>query len=243
MDKIKHDIAMAYATIRLEKNYENVGIAVKDKRLYLQFLYREYQWALENYDLVVKENLKIVPNNEVEEDLVEEYSIKIPIITSSSIIKKENSVIEQTAKKKKNFFDLSDLDEDADQTDEEEISTATIESTSKRSIFLLISLLLSSAYLIYIVLYFFGIVGNSSGAEQVGAGLATLLVLPHMLVLLIAVIMNAIGWITNSRPFSLTAGILYSVSAILFIMYAPFLVIQIILSFVGFAKLPKKIKE
>lgn len=50
---------------------------------------------------------------------------------------------------------------------------------------------------------------------------------------------NALAWALSSRPFALTSGILYAVSMVLFPMYFMFVIIQTVLSFVGFARLPK----
>jgi hypothetical protein len=112
----------------------------------------------------------------------------------------------------------------------------------KRSLALLFAGLVGLAYGIYIISYFAGTVAKSSStAEAIGGGIATALVLPHMLFVLLAVLFNILAWALNSRPFALTAGILYSVSAIMFILYALFVVPSIVLSFVGFARL-KKIK-
>ncbi len=113
----------------------------------------------------------------------------------------------------------------------------------KRSVALLISAIIGLIYGIYIISYFVDInASSSSTSDIIGSGIATALVLPHMIFVLIAVIFNIISWAINSRPFALTAGILYSVSALLFILYALFVVPSIVLSFVGFAKLKKIIE-
>lgn len=48
-----------------------------------------------------------------------------------------------------------------------------------------------------------------------------------------------IGWALRARWGALVAGILYSVSILARFLYAPFVIIQLILSFVGFAKMKK----
>ncbi len=111
----------------------------------------------------------------------------------------------------------------------------------KKSKLLLASAVLGSIYLIYIVYYFVSKVLNASdAAEAVGSGLATALVAPHMFVLFLAVIFNWIGWAASATWSALTGAILYCVSAFLFILYTPFLVLQIIFSFMGFARLRKQ---
>ncbi len=48
-----------------------------------------------------------------------------------------------------------------------------------------------------------------------------------------------LGWALSSRGFALTGAILYAVAAVLFPLYAMFVLIQMILSFIGFAILKK----
>lgn len=112
----------------------------------------------------------------------------------------------------------------------------------KRSKALLVSAVLSTLYVLYLLWYFYlnGAGADASTAQQIGAGIASALVTPHIVLALIGVIFNWLGWFKNLSWAALVSGILYSVSAVLFFMYAFFLVIQIVLSFVGFAKLRKE---
>ena len=104
----------------------------------------------------------------------------------------------------------------------------------KRSILLLISALLGIAYGVYIVSYFIGSnTATNDTAEAIGVGIATALVMPHMVCAVLAAIMNSWGWALSRRGFSLTGGILYAVAAALFPMYAMFVLVQMVLSFVG----------
>lgn len=110
----------------------------------------------------------------------------------------------------------------------------------KRSKLLLASAILGILYAIYIIAYFAGAVGNSeTGTEALGAGIASIIVAPHMICVVIAAIFNTIGWFANKKAFVLTGGIMYSVAAVLMPIYVPFVVLQIIFSFVGYAKLRK----
>ena len=52
-----------------------------------------------------------------------------------------------------------------------------------------------------------------------------------------AVIFNVLGWAMNKRGFALTGAILYTVALVLMPLYFMFVIIQMILSYVGFAKL------
>lgn len=105
---------------------------------------------------------------------------------------------------------------------------------------LLISLILGGLYGIYIISYFFnGLSSASSGAEAAGAVVATALVAPHMILVVLAVIFNALAYFKNAKGFALTGGILYSVAGGIFILYLPFVIVSIITSFIGYSKLKK----
>lgn len=113
----------------------------------------------------------------------------------------------------------------------------------KRNKLLLVALILGAAYLVYSLWYWFG--GGAAGAvgsdsaSQAGAGIAAMLVMPHLLLTVVAVIFNALAFFMSKRAFALVAGILYAVAMVLFIAYALFLIIQMILCFVAYAKMPK----
>ncbi len=110
----------------------------------------------------------------------------------------------------------------------------------KRSILLLISAIIGTAYLIYLITYFSGTIATSEGTEALGAGIATVLVLPHMIMVGLAVIFSWLGWVIRARWAALTAGILYAVSILLMFIYALFVVVEMVLCFIAFAKMKKK---
>lgn len=109
----------------------------------------------------------------------------------------------------------------------------------KKSKLLLVSFVLGLLYVIYLIMYFSGALAGTEGAEQVGAGIATFVVFPHFICVALATLFNGIGWAMNSKGFALTGGILYVVSMILFPLYFLFVIIQAILSFIGYAKIGK----
>lgn len=113
---------------------------------------------------------------------------------------------------------------------------------NKRSKALLISAILGTLYSIYLICYFSGAIGGSEGSEQLGAAMATALVTPHMILVVLATIFNWVGYFANKRGFALTGGILYSVGGVMFLIYILFVVPSLVLSFVGYANL-KKINE
>lgn len=113
----------------------------------------------------------------------------------------------------------------------------------KRSILLLLSAIIGVLYIAYSISYWTGAnTGNTGTATVIGAGLATALVFPHLICAGLAVIFNILGWTMNHRGFALTGAILYAVSMLLFPLYFMFVLLEVILSFVGFARL-KKINE
>lgn len=119
-----------------------------------------------------------------------------------------------------------------------------MKTKKKKSVALIISAVLGVLYSIYIVSYFSGAVsGTSSGVESIGGAIATALVMPHMLCVVLAAIFNVIAALANKRGFALTGAILYCVGAVLFLMYAPFVIPSIILSFIGYSKLGKIAKS
>lgn len=112
----------------------------------------------------------------------------------------------------------------------------------KHSKALLVAAIIGVLYSIYLICYFSGAIGGSEGAEQAGAAIATALVTPHMILVVLATIFNWLAYFTNKRGFALTAGILYSVGGVIFIVYIVFVIPSLVLSFVGYANL-KKINE
>lgn len=113
----------------------------------------------------------------------------------------------------------------------------------KKSKCLLVSWILGIAYAIYLISYFAS--QNASQTEAtaaIGVGIATALVMPHMVCTVLAVIFNILGWAMNKRGFALTGAILYAVAMVVFPAYFFFVIVQMILSFVGFAKMKKEAK-
>lgn len=107
----------------------------------------------------------------------------------------------------------------------------------KKSKLLLASGILGSLYLIYLISYFAGGITSADGAEALGAGIATALVMPHMICVGIAVIFTWLGWALKARWAALVAGIMYAVSMVCMFIYALFVILEMIFCFVAFAKM------
>ena len=100
----------------------------------------------------------------------------------------------------------------------------------KRSVMLLIASVLATAYLFYIVGYFMEDIETTAGT------ITAMLVLPHIAILFFGVVLGWLGYLTRKTPLLLTSAILYTASAIVFVMYAVFLLPSIILEFLGWHK-------
>lgn len=109
----------------------------------------------------------------------------------------------------------------------------------ERSKVLFVSSLITTAYVIYLMVHFGSSFFAEDSAEVVGGALATALVTPHMFFLGLGVVFSWIGFFFKKSWAALVAAILYCVGAILFLMYALFVVPSIILGFVGYSKQKK----
>lgn len=115
-----------------------------------------------------------------------------------------------------------------------------------------IAALLGLAYLCYSAYYWTGVISETNTVQnvaknswdaigsQLGVGIATTLVTPHLVCSGIAVLFNCIAALIRKRWAALTAAIMYSVAIILFPMYFMFVTLQAILCFVAFARMPKQ---
>jgi len=64
---------------------------------------------------------------------------------------------------------------------------------TKTNKFLLISLILGAAYLIYSIFYWSGTAGSGDNiGQQIGSGIAAALVMPHLIWTVVAVVFNAL---------------------------------------------------
>ena len=110
----------------------------------------------------------------------------------------------------------------------------------KRSVLLLIAGIIGILYLIYSISYWGDALSSTEdAADAIGVGIATVLVMPHLVCTGVAVIFNVLAWAMRSRPFALVAGILYAAAMILFFTYFMFVIIEMILCFVAFARMKK----
>ena len=116
------------------------------------------------------------------------------------------------------------------------VKTKPVSSKKKKSAALLVSAILGILYAVYSIFYWGGASsGSSSAAYAIGAGIATAIVMPHLICAVLAAIFNTLGWAMNHRAFALTGAILYAVAMVFFPMYVMVVIIEMIRSFVGLA--------
>lgn len=119
-------------------------------------------------------------------------------------------------------------------------TAAATKKHAKKNVCLIIALVIGAAYLIYSMVYWSGATATqSSSSAQAGAAIATVLVAPHLICTLVAVVFNALAAFMGKKAFALVAGILYAVAMVLFIAYFAFVLVEMILCFVGYAQLKK----
>lgn len=107
--------------------------------------------------------------------------------------------------------------------------------------FLRLSVLLGFLYLVYLILYFSGVISDALGdlASEIGTALGFYIVLPHLAAVALAVLFGLVALISKKRWPILTSAILYIVSIVLFPIYFMFVTVQMIFAFISFARKPR----
>lgn len=114
---------------------------------------------------------------------------------------------------------------------------------------LFISHLLGFAYTLFCLIYWASAGSRMSGFEKLGADIATVMMIPHVALVVLATVFNTFALFSYHRCFSLTAAILYCGSILFMPLYFYFVIIQAILCFIAFflmqskGKVSIKIKE
>ena len=117
--------------------------------------------------------------------------------------------------------------------------------SERRNILLLLSSIYGIIYAIIMIVYFLGVTKQSfaPGTEdfeemgrQIGGAIAVALATPHIIGVSLAAVFNAVAWYFNKGWAALTAAILYLVAGIIFFIYLPFILIPMVLAFIGFIR-------
>ena len=61
--------------------------------------------------------------------------------------------------------------------------------------------------------------GSGTSSEQLGAAVATAMVMPHLVLVALSVVFNALATFLKKSAFALTAGILYALHPVLLLRY------------------------
>ena len=100
-------------------------------------------------------------------------------------------------------------------------------------------MLLTILYAIYIVYYFYGAIQT----DQLSGSLATALVTPHIICVVIAAIFSFIGFFAKVRWAFLVASILLFVAGALFLTYFMLVIVQAVLGLIAYIRMkPQPVK-
>ena len=108
------------------------------------------------------------------------------------------------------------------------------------SILLLLSCVAGALYFAYLAyMYMDGAsaAANASGWDALGTMIQQVLLLPHTVAVLCAVILNFFGFCLKDKGFGLSGAILYTVAIALFPLFFQFVIVEAILSYIGYALL------
>ncbi len=112
-----------------------------------------------------------------------------------------------------------------------------------RSKVLFVCAIFATAYIIYLMYNFLGSMMSEDSAEVVGGAIATALVTPHMVIMGLGAIFSWLGFFLRKSWAALVGAILYSVGALVFMLYAVLCIPMIILGFVGYVNQKKLTTE
>lgn len=105
---------------------------------------------------------------------------------------------------------------------------------------LIIALVLTVLYFIYSFFYWSNLNTQNIFNEQLGTDTASIVIFPHLLTTLVAALFNTLAVFMKKRALALTSGILYIIAIVLFPLRALFIIIQTVLSFVGFVQMKRQ---
>lgn len=115
-----------------------------------------------------------------------------------------------------------------------------VRAVTRRSRTSLIAMILGIA----VSLFQFSTLGSlgstaATDAEKAGMAIGAAIVMPSVVTLVIAVILNIIGYFTRNRTVTLISAIFYSISIVLFPLWGFVAIPSMILQFVAFARMKR----
>ena len=93
---------------------------------------------------------------------------------------------------------------------------------------LFISHLLGFGYTLYCLIYWASASSGMSGFEKLGADFATIMVIPHVVLVVLATLFNTFALFSYHRCFSITSAILYCAAILFAPLYFYFVIVQAI---------------
>lgn len=107
-----------------------------------------------------------------------------------------------------------------------------------------ISIILAVGYVIFaLTLWAQSVSEATSDAEQIGAGLASLFILPHIALAFVGTMLATLGFFFRSAGLSLSGAIVNTVAAVTFIFWGFALIPAVIFGFVAYAAQKKNKKK
>ncbi len=114
----------------------------------------------------------------------------------------------------------------------------------KKNNLLLISWILTVLYFLLLYKSLSNIGSQTNDASGIIAlGLLGIFVFPHIILAFLGGLFNILGWALNKKGFALTGAILYSVAMVFMIPLFYFLIIQMVLSYIGYATMNTSIQN
>lgn len=107
-----------------------------------------------------------------------------------------------------------------------------------------ISIILAIGYLVLALSLWAQSVSEATGdAEQAGAAIASLFILPHIALAFIGTLLATLGFFTRSAGLSLSGAIVNTVAAVTFIFWGFALIPAVVFGFVAYATQKKRKKK
>ena len=103
-----------------------------------------------------------------------------------------------------------------------------------------LSMIFGIAYLVYSFLYYYGDISSSYAYVSLGAQVARTLLLPHLLFALLAVCINAAGFIENKNRLLLAGALFYAAAIFLLPRTALYLLPELVLCLIAYFRMPEK---
>ena len=114
----------------------------------------------------------------------------------------------------------------------------------KKNKFLLVSEIFGSLYLFFLIYKFLiNILNFQNFTKTLISIILIILIVPHILLVILGLIFNAIAFASNLKWSALVSGIFYSLAILVMPLYFIFLLPSLILCFYSFSKMNKTINE